>query len=207
MFYTPRVLPLNHSEQSSVINFILPSPLSGRKEVKKEGRKKGMGLCPVSVCERIVMERKQSFIKQPLFFAFHFTRVADSSPETNGITLPSDIWVKSLESGPAFGSLSASFQQQTPSSLTVSTAMLGALTPSRSQPLAQSNDVSRLLSSAPDPFQLTLHREVTAVLSKMSDHVPQPLETTHWISSRGGWKYQTLVLPSQALHVLDVTCC
>ena len=45
-----------------MINLILPSPLSGRKEVKKEGRKKGMGPCPVSVCERIVMERKQSFI-------------------------------------------------------------------------------------------------------------------------------------------------
>ena len=206
MFYNPRALPLNHSEQSRVINLILPSPLSGRKEVKKEGRKKGMGLCPVSVCERTVMGRKQPFIKQSLFFAFHFTRVADSSPETNGITFPSDIWVKSLESVPPFGPLSASFQQQTPSSPTVSTTLLSAPTLSGSQPLAQSNDIPGLLSLAPDPFQLTLHREVTAVLSKMWDHVPQPLETTHWISSRGGRKYQTLVLPSQALHVLDVTC-
>jgi len=89
MFYTPRVLPLNHSEQSRVIDLILPSPLSGRKEVKKEGRKKGMGPCPVSVCERMVMERKQSFIKYCLFFAFHFTRVANSSPEINGITFHS----------------------------------------------------------------------------------------------------------------------
>lgn len=165
-----------------------------------------MGLCPVTVCERIVMERKQSFIKQSLFFAFRFTRVADSSPETNGITFPSDIWAKSLESVPPFGSLSASFQQQTRSSLTAPTAMLGAPTLARSQPLGQSNDISGLLSLARDPFQLTLHREVKATLSKMLDHVPQPLKTTHWISSRGGRKYQTLVLPSQAFHVLDVTC-
>ena len=48
-----------------------------------------MGPCPVSVCERIVMERKQSFIKYCLFFAFHFTRVANSSLEINGITLHS----------------------------------------------------------------------------------------------------------------------
>ena len=72
MFYTPRALPLNHSEQSRMINWIPPSPFSGRKQVGKEGSKRRMGSCPVSVCERMVMDRKQSFIKYCLLFAFHF---------------------------------------------------------------------------------------------------------------------------------------
>ena len=116
------------------------------------------------------------------------------------------IQVRSLESMPPFRSLSASSQQQARSSLTASTTMLDApLTPSKSQPLDQSSDISGLLSLACDPFQLIPCREVAAVLAKLLDHVPQLLKTTHWISSRGRRKDQTLVLPNQALHVLDVT--
>lgn len=122
MFYTPRALPLNHSEQSRMINWIPPSPFSGRKQVGKEGRKRGMGSCPVSVCERMVMDRKQSFIKYCLLFAFHFTRVATSSPEINGIAFHSG------QNGEraSLPRIVPSFQQQARASLTASTTMLNA---------------------------------------------------------------------------------
>lgn len=184
MFYTPRALPLNHSEQSRMINWIPPSPFSGRKQVGKEGSKRRMGSCPVSVCERMVMDRKQSFIKYCLLFAFHFTRVATSSPEINGITFHSG------QNGER-ASLPL-IVRVTPAASTSQSDCLHYHVEchplSRSQPLDQSNAISRLLSLARDPFQLILRREVTAVLSKMLDHVPQLLKTTDWTSSSGGWE-------------------